>query len=383
MLAIAVIPQPGANQIEIVDNVYRKLAQIQSTIPPDIQILLGADYTRFVRRSITEVEETIVTAFILVALVIFAFLRDWRSTLIPLTAIPVSLIGAFFIMYLCGFSINVLTLLGIVLAIGLVVDDAIVMLENIYAKIEEGMTPIQAALQGSREIYFAVISTTVTPAAVFRPVIFLSGLTGRLFREFGIVVAGSVIISAFVSLTLTPMLSSRILKGGGHTWLYGTFFEWMISGYENSLRSFLKVRWLAWVLMALFIGIVWQMIRTNAIPSELAPPEDCGQFRIQATAPEGAIRVHAGLHRRTGRVHLARTAPYRTRRRHRAELRHGGRSTPARVARVKLLDSTLRSQQQIVGEITPKIKRFTGAKTFIVQEQTIGSGAGRGCPCSS
>ena len=385
MLAIAVIPQPGANQIEIVDNVYQKLTQIQSVLPPDVKVLLGADYTRFVRRSITEVEETIVTAFILVALVIFAFLRDWRSTLIPLTAIPVSLVGTFFIMYVCGFSINVLTLLGIVLAIGLVVDDAIVVLENIYAKIEEGMNPMQAAREGSREIYFAVVSTTVTLAAVFLPVIFLSGLTGRLFREFGIVVAGAVIISAFVSLTLTPMLSSRILKGGGHTWLYRKtepFFEWMIRGYENSLASFLKIRWIAWVMMVFFIGIVWQMLRTGAVPAELAPLEDRGQFRIQATAPEGATfeymlaftdELAAFIGKELPPSELdaitAITAPS-----------FGTGATNTGTVRVKLLDSTLRTrtQQEIVDDIGPKIKKFTGARTFVVQEQTIGSGAGRG-----
>lgn len=221
MISIAVIPQPGSNQIEIVNSIRKKLVQIQTTMPDDVLLKEGFDNTRYVRRSIVEVEDTILTAILLVTIIIFLFLRDWRSTIIPLTAIPVSLIGVFFFMYLVGFSINVLTLLGIVLSIGLVVDDAIVVLENIYSKIEEGLSPWKAAQEGSKEIYFAVISTTVTLVAVFLPVIFLQGITGRLFREFGIVVAGSVIISAFVSLTLTPMLGSRLLKGGqSKPWFY-------------------------------------------------------------------------------------------------------------------------------------------------------------------
>ncbi len=202
MISIAVVPQPGSNQIDIVDQIHKKMKQIQTTIPGDVILKEGFDNTKYVRKSIEEVEETIMIAILLVTIVIFLFLRDWRSTIIPLTAIPVSLIGVFFFMYLAGFSINVLTLLGIVLSIGLVVDDAIVVLENIYSKIEEGLTPWQAALAGSNEIYFAVISTTVTLAAVFLPVIFLEGITGQLFREFGIVVAGSVIISAFVPLQI-------------------------------------------------------------------------------------------------------------------------------------------------------------------------------------
>ncbi|GAA4414784.1 efflux RND transporter permease subunit [Nibrella viscosa] len=382
MISVAVIPQPGANQIEIVDNLYKKLEQIKRDLPPDIKVVMGFDYTRYVRRSIEEVQETILIAFILVALIIFIFLRDWRSTLIPLTAIPVSLIGAFFIMYAFGFSINVLTLLGIVLAIGLVVDDAIVVLENIYTKIEEGMSPFQAAVSGSKEIYFAVISTTVTLAAVFLPVIFLQGLTGRLFREFGIVVAGSVIISAFVSLTLTPMLSARLLKTRHRQpWLYRVtepFFEWVVAGYENSLSSFLRVRWMAWVLMAGFIGIIYLLFRTNAIPSELSPLEDRGSFRIQVTAPEGStfeymleytdkvakyMRDMFSTNEITGVTAI--TSPT-----------FGSGATNTGAFRIILNEKPLRtkSQQEIVDELTPVVKQFPGAKAIIVQEQTITTG---------
>lgn len=382
MVAVAIIPQPGANQIEIADNVYKRLDQIKRDLPDDVKVMLGFDYTQYVRRSIAEVEETIAIAFILVALVIFLFLRDWRSTIIPLTAIPVSLIGTFFIMYLCGFSINVLTLLGIVLSIGLVVDDAIVVLENIYAKIEEGMSPYRAAVSGSNEIYFAVISTTITLAAVFLPVIFLQGITGRLFREFGIVVAGSVIISAFVSLTLTPMLSSKLLKTRHRQpWLYRVtepFFEWMISGYERSLAGFLRIRWMAWVIMVAMVGIVYALFKTNSIPSELAPLEDRGGLRIQATAPEGATyeymlaftdqvakKIRSMYDTATVPGVIAITSPS-----------FGSGATNTGSFRLYLGEKPPRTkpQQEIADEITPVVKKFTGARMLVSQEQTIQTG---------
>ncbi len=388
MVAVAVIPQPGANQIQIVDDIKKKLVQIKTTIPDDIEITLGLDYTQYVRRSITEVEETIFIAIALVALIIFLFLRDWRSTLIPLTAIPVSLIGVFFIMYIMDFSINVLSLLGIVLSIGLVVDDAIVVLENIFAKIEEGMSPWEASLEGSKEIYFAVISTTVTLAAVFLPVIFLQGITGRLFREFGIVVAGSVIISAFVSLTLTPMLSSKLLKGGHHKpWFYRVtepFFQGLTRAYENSLAGFLRIRWFAWVLMVTFIGIIYAMFKFEAIPSELAPMEDRGGFRVSVTGPEGVTFDYMlGITDELGRFMMKEisdkerrgvitiTSP---------PFGNGAANTGA--VRVVLNDTNRRAQQAIVEELQPKLKKYTGAKMFVVQEPTIQTGqrSGAGLP---
>ncbi|MBU1821224.1 MAG: efflux RND transporter permease subunit, partial [Bacteroidetes bacterium] len=388
MVAVAVIPQPGANHIKIVEDLNAKLTQIKTDLPPDIEVELGSDYTKFVKSSIAEVEETIVIAFFLVALIIFIFLRDWRSTLIPLTAIPISLIGTFFIMYLFGFSINVLTLLGIVLAIGLVVDDAIVVLENIYAKIEEGMSPTQAAFTGSREIYFAVISTTITLAAVFLPVIFLEGVTGRLFREFGIVVAGSVIISAFVSLTLTPMLSSRLFKTRQRqSWLYRKtepFFTWLTEGYQASLVSFMRFRWMAWVLMVAFIGISYYLMTDNRIPSELAPLEDRSNIRINSTAMEGATFeymqkymdevgkfVHDELapNERAGVVTI--TSPG-----------FGSSATNSGYTRVTLTtpDKRTRSQQDIVDDLTAKLKKFSGARTIVSQDQTINAGRSRGQP---
>ena len=219
MVGVVAIPQPGANFIQIADEFYKRVDQIKKDLPQDIELGIGFDITKYIRNSISEVKETILLAFALVILIIFFFFRDWRTTLIPIIAIPVSLIGTFFIMYAANFSINVLTLLGIVLAIGIVVDDAIVVLENIYRKVEDGMNPIEAGIKGTSEIFFAVVSTTITLAAVFLPIMFLQGITGRLFVEFGVVIAGSVIISAFVALTLTPMLSSTIFKDEGKTQL--------------------------------------------------------------------------------------------------------------------------------------------------------------------
>ncbi len=282
-------PQRGANSLAIVDEFKKRYEEILKTAPKEFIISIGKDFTVPVRNSLAEVGETLLLAFGLVALIIFVFLRDWRSTIIPLVAIPVSIISAFFIMYIGGFSINVLTLLGLVLAIGLVVDDAIVVLENIYAKVEQGMTPLQAARKGSDEIYFAVISTTVTLAAVFLPILFLGGITGRLFKEFAIVVSGSVLISAFVALTLSPMMSAYLLKAGAsHNWLYKKtepFFIKLNNGYERTLRSFFKVRWLGFVLLLLSFGIAGML--GPSLPSELAPLEDRSMVGMAVIAPEG------------------------------------------------------------------------------------------------
>ena len=282
-------PQRGANSLAIVDEFKKRFADIQKTAPKDFIISLGKDFTVPVRNSLSEVGETLLLAFVLVALIIFIFLRDWRSTLIPLVAIPVSIISAFFIMYIGNFSINVLTLLGLVLAIGLVVDDAIVVLENIYSKVEQGMTPIQAARKGSDEIYFAVISTTITLAAVFLPILFLGGITGRLFREFAIVVSGSVLISAFVALTLSPMMSAYLLKtGSNHNWLYKKtepFFIRLNDGYSKSLRFFFKTRWVAFGLLIGSFAIAWLL--APRLPSELAPLEDRSMVGLAVIAPEG------------------------------------------------------------------------------------------------
>lgn len=290
MVAVVLVPLPGSNNIEIVDEFYKRLNQIEKDLPSDVGIEIAFDSTEYIRKSIAEVQETIITAFILVVAIIFLFLRDWRTTFIPVLTIPISLIGVFFIMYLLDFSINVLTLLGIVLSIGLVVDDAIVVLENIYARIEKGEKPLEAARQGSEEIFFAVIATTVALAAVFLPVIFLTGTTGRLFREFGIVVAGSVIISSFVALTMTPMLSSKLLKRrekqSAFYNLTEPFFIWLNKIYESALAKFMRAKWIAFVLvLAMGTGIYGLFVN---LQTELVPIEDRGELRINLTGPEGA-----------------------------------------------------------------------------------------------
>lgn len=288
-VGIAIQIQRGANAIEVVDEFYNRLEDLRKEVPKEYRLIVGFDFTQPVRESIKEVEETLFIAFGLVVFIIFLFLRDWRSTIIPVLAIPVSILSAFSIMYLAGFSINVLTLLGLVLAIGLVVDDAIVVLENIYKKIEEGMNPIQAAFKGSKEIYFAVISTTITLAAVFMPIIFMGGISGQLFKEFAIVVSGSVMVSAFVALTLTPMLSAYLLKKKGKpNWLYRVtepFFIRMNNGYANLLTAFMKHRWLAWVFLAGTGSLIYFV--GKQLPSELAPVEDRSNMSLIAVAPEG------------------------------------------------------------------------------------------------
>ncbi len=290
MIGVAIIPQPNTNAIAIADEFYKRLSEIKRALPAEIRADIGYDFTTYVRHSVREVEETLLIAFGLVAFIIFAFLRDWRATIVPVVAIPVSIVSAFFIMYVAGFSINVLTLVGLVLAIGLVCDDAIVVLENIYAKVEKGRTPLEAALEGSREIFFAVVSTTITLGAVFLPIIFLEGLTGRLFREFAAVVAGSVIVSAFVALTLSPMMCRLVLKQRLKPgWLQARtepFFEAVTAGYRVSLLAFLRVRWLAFPLLVA-LG-TYTFFGFRGLKRELAPLEDRSNIRINVNAPETA-----------------------------------------------------------------------------------------------
>jgi len=378
MVGVALIPLPGSNSIEIMDEFYRRLEFIKKDLPEDIQLGIGFDTTKYIRNSISEVQQTIFVAFLLVVLIIFLFLRDWRTTFIPVLTIPISLIGVFFIMYVAGFSINVLTLLGIVLSIGLVVDDAIVVLENIYTKIENGEDPETAAEKGSEEIFFAVIATTVALAAVFLPVIFLTGTTGRLFREFGVVVAGAVIISSFVALTMTPMLSSKLLKRRErHNWLYTKtepFFLWLNRVYVEALKSFMKVRWMSFVLIgSMGIGTYFLF---NDIPSELAPLEDRGQIRINMAGPEGATFGYMDrvIDEMTEEISdmvteeeiaglISVTSPG-----------FGTASTNSGFIRLVLRDATERerSQQQIYDQVATYLKNKTAVRAFAAQEPSIG-----------
>lgn len=289
MIGIVVIPQPGANHIDIANEVYKRMETMKKDLPEDVTYQYSFDNTKFIRASINEVKTTVYEAFILVIIIIFLFLRDWRVTLVPCIVIPVSLIGAFFVMYLAGFSINVLSMLAVVLSVGLVVDDAIVMTENIYIRIERGMSPKEAGIEGSKEIFFAVISTTITLLAVFFPIVFMEGTTGRLFREFSIVVSGSVIISSFAALTFTPMLATKLLKKRQEkNWFYRKtepFFEGLNNGYSKLLDIFLKKRMWAWVITAVTLIVIFYL--WNAIPSEMAPMEDRSRITIRTTGPEG------------------------------------------------------------------------------------------------
>lgn len=286
---LVLIPLPGANDIQIADEFYKRLDQIKETIPKGMDLSVARDKSTFVRQSVTDVVETLAVAILLVVLIIFLFFRNWIIALRPLLDIPVSLIGTFFVMYIFGFSINVLTLLGIVLATGLVVDDGIVVTENIFKRIEKGMDKWQAAFEGTREIFFAVISTSMTLAIVFIPVIFLEGFTGRLFREFGVVVASAVLISALVSLTLTPVLN--VLLGGStshHSKFYEKsepFFVGMENGYRRALSFFIQNKWIAFAILAFCLVLIFSL--SKALKSELAPLEDHNYIRTSITAPEG------------------------------------------------------------------------------------------------
>jgi multidrug efflux pump len=380
-VGLAIIPQPGSNQIAIVDEVKKRLEQIKKEMPDDISVGISSDTTLSIRKAITEVEETILIAFSLVVLIIFLFFREWRTTIIPVIAIPISLIGSFFIMYLAGYTINILTLLSIVLATGLVVDDAIVVLENIYTKIEKGMSPMEAGFKGSREIFFAILSTTVTLAAVFLPIIFLQGLTGKLFREFGVVMAGAVLISAFVSLTLTPMLASHWLKHTEHhnRFYVATepFFAGLIAGYNRSLSAFLRHRWIAFVIMAVSIGLV--AFLWPKIPGELAPMEDKSRLIISTTGPEGTAyeKMDAYMAQIVDMVDtLAEKESYM------GLTGMGGSGSNGGFVRITLVPpgQRERTQQEVADYLTAQLRPLTFARSFVTQEQTIGGGRNSGLP---
>ncbi len=373
MVAAVVVPQPGANHIEIADEVYRRVEFLKKDLPPDVKTGIMLDSTRFIRASITEVEDTIFIAFGLVILIIFLFLRDWRVTLIPIVAIPVSLIGAFFIMYLANFSINVLSLLAIVLAVGLVVDDAIVVVENIYVKIEHGMSPKQAGLEGTKEIFFAIVATTIVLVAVFFPIVFLQGMTGRLFREFSIVIAGSVIISAFVALSFTPMLATKLLKSREkHSWFQRVtepFFVGLTNAYRNSLETFLHRRWWALIITAVtftLIGVLWVHI-----PSEMAPLEDRSQITVSARGSEGITFEYMRAYIDDLVDATEETVP---------ELKSlmSNVSGGGGFLRLELLglNERERSQQQIADALTPVLAKKTQARAFVQQQSTFGGRRG-------
>jgi multidrug efflux pump len=369
MVGTVIVPQPGANHIEIVDAVYERLDFIKKDLPEDVGIEIGFDNTDYIRTSIDEVMNTIYLAFFLVVVIIFVFLRDWRTTLLPILVIPVSLVGSFFIMYLAGFTINVLTLLAIVLSIGLVVDDAIVMMENIYVKIEQGMTPLEAGIKGANEIFFAIIATTITLIAVFFPIVFLEGMTGRLFREFSIVIAGAVAISSFVALTLTPMLSTKILKTRHKRSkaynLTEKFFVWLNRVYQSSLESVLKRKYIAIVIILgsfVLIFFLWKNI-----PAEMAPLEDRSQLNIRTTMPEGSTYEFNEAYIEEIVDLVERTVPERD------KVTSMVRGSFAFV-RVVLVPPSQRkrSQQEIANQITSELRKMTKARANVIQQSTFG-----------
>ena len=371
MVQIAMVPQPGSNHIDIVDETYRRLDYIRKDLPDDVKVNVNYDNTEYIRSSIKEVKNTIYIAFLLVVIIIYVFLRSWRATLIPILVIPVSLVGSFFIMYLAGYTINVLTLLAIVLAIGIVVDDAIVVMENIYVKVESGLNPVEAGLKGSKEIYFAIISTTITLISVFFPIVFLQGITGRLFREFSIVMAGAVAISAFLALSLTPMVSSKLLRHEKrHSWFFRKterFFEKLNTGYRNLLNSFLEHRRFAFIILGVALGIVILLWKT--IPSEMAPLEDRSQITINTTATEGSTYEYMLAYcddiSKLVEAKVPERLSYTT-------MVRGGNMGNIRIMLIKP-DKRHRTQQEIADEMTADLRKKTKARSFVMQQSTFGS----------
>lgn len=375
-IGLAIIPQPGSNYISIAEEFDKRYKEIQEDLPDDITTSILLDQTKYIKKSLLEVEETLLIAFVLVVIIIYLFFRSATMAFRPLIDIPISLIGAFFVMYVMDFSVNVLTMLGIVLATGLVVDDGIVVTENIYKKMEQGMNKWAAAKAGSKEIYFAVISTSITLAVVFLPIMFLQGFVGRLFREFGMVVASAVLISALVSLTLTPVLNIKLTRKSGVS--HGRFYKWsepffvgMENGYRKILNAFMKVRWVSFIIIAVCIGlIVWL---SGTLKSELAPMEDKSQFRLQIRAPEGTS--FDAMEKSVDRIAqfvkdsvpeadviIALTAPG-----------FSGGTVNNGMVRVVLKDpgERTRTQQEIVEYVSKYTKRFTEVRVFPSQDQTI------------
>ena len=385
MVGVALQPQPGSNFIEIVDEAYARVEVLKREIPPDIMVGVGLDITESIRRSIRDVQYTIAIAFLLVLVIIFVFLRNIRTTFIPVITIPISLIGSFAFLYAAGFSINLLTLLGLLLATGMVVDDAIVMMENIYAKIEQGMNPVQAAFKGSRQVFFAIISTTITLISVFLPIFFMQGLTGRLFREFAMVVAGSIIISTFISLSLTVMLSSRLLKQDNREYRSLQFIrrpiDFLLGNYKKWLTAFMRVRYLSFPMIVVTFGIIWYFM--VHMPKELAPLDDKSALRLVSTAPEGTSYEMMDAYQMQ-MIGIIDTIPEKE---YLLSVTSPGFGASVSVntgfVRVMLKPAHERSRTQmdIAGELSRIVRHYNMAQTYVVQDPTIAaSGGGSGLP---
>jgi hydrophobe/amphiphile efflux-1 (HAE1) family protein len=386
MVGVALQPQPGSNFIEIVDEAHRRVDQLKQEIPEDITTGIGLDITDSIRRSIRDVQYTIIVAFFLVLFIIFVFLKSFRTTFIPIITIPISLLGSFAFLYISGYSINVLTLLGLLLATGLVVDDAIVMMENIYAKIEQGMEPIQAAFKGARQVFFAIISTTITLICVFLPIFFMQGLTGRLFREFAMVVSGAVLISTFISLTFTVMLSSRMLKKSGREYRFLHYLrlpiDFILNNYPRWLRWSLRYRVLAFPLVIAMAVVIYVLF--NHLPAELAPLDDKSALTIISTAPEG-ISYEMMDDYQLLLINLLDTMPEKA---YLLSVTSPGFGASVSVnsgfVRIMLAPPGERNktQMQIADELRPHLGRYNMAQSFVVQQPTIGGaqGGGRALP---
>ena len=388
MVAIGIIPQPGANYLDISKEFYARFDKLQADMPADIKLKVSLDTTQFIKRSVTEVAETILISLVLVILIIYLFFRDWGIAFRPLIDIPVSLIATFFIMYIFGFSINVLTLLAIVLATGLVVDDGIVVTENIFKKVEEGLSPIEAAIKGSNEIFFAVISISITLAAVFLPVIFLQGFVGRLFREFGVTIGAAVLISAFVSLTLTPMLNAYLMKKGGHKpskfyRLTEPYFIKLNEGYQTNLEKFLKRRWLAAPIILVCAGLIF--LFWKVLPKETAPYDDRSAINMNISTPEGSSfaftdRFVMKINQMVldsvpeKNVNITITSPGFG----------GAGSTNSGFVRMGLVNPEERekSQKDVADRLAKITKKFTEGKVTVTQQPTISVGRRGGLPIS-
>lgn len=369
MVGVVVVPQPGANHIDIADAVYQRMEQMKKDLPEDVHYSYGFDNTKFIRASIDEVKQTVYEAFALVIIIIFLFLRDWRVTLVPCIVIPVSLVGSFFIMYLFGFSINVLTMLAVVLAVGLVVDDAIVMTENIYIRIEQGMNPKKAGIEGAKEIFFAVISTTVTLVAVFFPIVFMEGTTGRLFREFSMVISGAVVISAFSALTFTPMLATKLLKQHKKKNFFYRFTEPFFIGmnniYSRSLRIVLRHR--VWVLpfIVAMVGIIVYL--WGQIPSEMAPLEDRSMITINTRGAEGATYEY--LRDYTEDINLVVDSLIPDADAVTARVSSGSGNIQIRLKDMGDRDYT---QMEAAEKLSQAVKKKTKARAFVQQQSSFG-----------
>jgi multidrug efflux pump len=385
MVGLALVPQPGSNYLDIAEAFYKHYDVLKRDLPKDMTLNIALDNTVFVKKSVLEVAETLLVSLTLVILIIYLFFRNWAIAFRPLIDIPVSLISTFFIMYLFGFSINVLTLLAIVLATGLVVDDGIVVTENIFKKVEKGMSPIEAAIKGSNEIFFAVISISITLAAVFLPIIFLEGFVGRLFREFGVVIGAAVLVSAFVSLTLTPMLNAYLMKGGKQkrTRFYEftePFFENLNRSYAETLTAFMKRKWLSFPILA--VSVLMIVLFFKILPKETAPYDDRSSISVAVTTPEGASYEYTDRFMQElsqliqdsipeEKISLVITSP-------------GFMTSSVNSGRIRLSlvepNERKRSQKEIADAFSKWTRRYSEAKTNVIQQPTIAVNRRGGLP---